>query len=497
MKKTNLENRIKELELELSHLKSGEKANKQETKLTFEESDTKFLVLANYIPAYIAYVNIDTLRYEFINDLYEKSFGIPREKIIGCHIRDVVGEKNYQFALKYINEVKSGKSVFYENTFDMTSGKRWLHVDYSPVFNSDSKVVGIALVSHDITERKQAEEELESKHLLLKAMINSPHDIIIFSLDNVYCYTAFNEVYREEMKKVWSVDIEIGMNLLDCMSIAELRESAKKSIDRALSGEGFTEIQFQPDFNIYYEFDWNPVFHKKTVVGVAVFIKDITERKKAEKELEKSEKLLESVFNSSENLISVVNRDLGILMSNWKSPLYAGCTEFPIGSHCYEAFIHRDTPCEPCHVLGVFNNGKPVNVEYYNQYTKLFKEVNAYPIFDDDKNVTMVVENVQDITERKLAESELIKAKEKAEESDRLKSAFLTNMSHEIRTPMNGILGFTELLKEPNYQVMTNRIIFKPSRLVAHVCSILSIILLIFRKLESGLINVDIKETNH
>ena len=70
------------------------------------------------------------------------------------------------------------------------------------------------------------------------------------------------------------------------------------------------------------------------------------------------------------------------------------------------------------------------------------------PVVVEDK-VVGVWANLNNLTDLYNVQKELKDAKEKAEESDRLKSAFLSNMSHEIRTPMNGILGFTELLKEP------------------------------------------------
>jgi len=101
-----------------------------------------------------------------------------------------------------------------------------------------------------------------------------------------------------------------------------------------------------------------------------------------------------------------------------------------------------------------------------------------------------------DITMLKYAENELIKAKVKAEEGGRLKSAFLANMSHEIRTPMNGILGFTELLKTLKLEVKEQQnyigIIEKSgTRMLSIINDIISI-----SKIESQQMEVSVSDTN-
>ncbi len=95
-------------------------------------------------------------------------------------------------------------------------------------------------------------------------------------------------------------------------------------------------------------------------------------------------------------------------------------------------------------------NGKNWSGELLNKRkdgTLFWESASISPIVDEDGQITHFLGVKEDITEKKKIEQELIKAKEKAEESDKLKTAFLHNISHEIRTPMNAIKGFSNLLR--------------------------------------------------
>jgi len=151
-------------------------------------------------------------------------------------------------------------------------------------------------------------------------------------------------------------------------------------------------------------------------------------------------------------------------------------------------------------LLEVITNEEVIKNHDSSFLTKNGKEVpiiySSSPLKNEEGIVMGTVFIARDITEHKQAEEELIKAKVKAEESDRLKSAFLANMSHEIRTPMNGILGFAELLKEPDLtgeqQQEYIRIIEKSG---ARMLNIINDIIDI-SKIEAGQMEVTISETN-
>lgn len=106
------------------------------------------------------------------------------------------------------------------------------------------------------------------------------------------------------------------------------------------------------------------------------------------------------------------------------------------------------------------NSNKKLHLEFRLKSAnsnEIFVLVKAEVIYNLKLSPIKVLGTIQNITNRKIVENELVKAKEKAEESDRLKSAFLSNMSHEIRTPMNAVIGFSDLLADPTFDEQTKK----------------------------------------
>jgi PAS domain S-box-containing protein len=120
----------------------------------------------------------------------------------------------------------------------------------------------------------------------------------------------------------------------------------------------------------------------------------------------------------------------------------------------------------------------------------------AVPELNEQNEIPGYIGTITDITEIKLYQQEQTRLKEKAQESDRLKTAFLANLSHEIRTPMSGILGFADLLNEPELspearEEYTATIKKSSERMLHTIQSIVHI-----SKIESGMVAINLAETN-
>ena len=125
-----------------------------------------------------------------------------------------------------------------------------------------------------------------------------------------------------------------------------------------------------------------------------------------------------------------------------------------------------------------------------------YVSVNAHALLNENNEPIGIEGSLRDITERKQMEIDLTNAKIKAEESDRLKTSFLQNISHEIRTPMNAIIGFSEILNDPDLpqekcKHFTDIIIQNSYQLLSIINDIVSI-----ASIEANQVNINTKKIN-
>ncbi|WP_423126446.1 sensor histidine kinase [Gaoshiqia sp. Z1-71] len=197
---------------------------------------------------------------------------------------------------------------------------------------------------------------------------------------------------------------------------------------------------------IYVEFVSN-VYLANSVKVIQCNIRDITERKNVQNKIKFQADLINNVGQS------VIATDLQGKVTYWNNAaekMYGWSSSEAIGQNIIHLTPARQTNEQAIDIMKKLSMGKT----WTGEFPVKRKDGSSFPAFvtdtpllDSNGKLTGIIGISNDITERNRAEMELIEAKEKAEESDRLKSAFLANVSHEIRTPINGILGFAELLR--------------------------------------------------
>jgi PAS domain S-box-containing protein len=387
-----------------------------------------------------------------VNPFLINLLGFSKESFIEKEIWEIGFFKDIAANKDKFLELQEREYVRYDNLPLETVGGRKINVEFvSNVYLENNRKI-IQCNIRDITDRKKKEDALASSENLRHTLLQTVPDLIWFK-DNEGIYVSCNTMFErffgaKEAEIIGKTDYDfVDRNLADYFL-----ENDRKAMSTEKPSINEEWITFADDgHRAYLETIKAPMYgtHKE-LIGVLGIGRDITKRKIAQNALLESEIKYRSFFENNIDAIFLTSSDGKTLSVN-----QAACNMFGYSSDELIELGRAGVEDINDPRLSILMNERAQNGKVKGEATFVHKDGTHFPaeisssLFKNSEGIERASLIIHDISDRKHAEKELILAKEKAEKSDHLKSAFLANMSHEIRTPMNGILGFTELLKEP------------------------------------------------
>jgi len=337
---------------------------------------------------------------------------------------------------------------------DRTGVKRYFLTSKKPLANDSGEIIGLVGVGHEITHERETEQKLIQ---LSKGIEQSPASIIITD-------TKGNiEFVNQKFKEVTGYSFEEikGRNPKIFQSGYTSKKEYSKLWKTITSGDEYHGeiLNRKRNSELYWESVLiSPIRDEAgTIINYMAIKEDITQRKKSDLEILKLSVAIEQnpasvIITDTRGVIEYVNKKFNSISGYTKEELIGKTIRILKPGHTSE-----ETYIEIWNNLLGGNEWKGEHQNRTKKREKYWESVLISPIKNQEKKITNFIILSEDISERKKMEKDLIAAKEKAVESDRLKSAFLANMSHEIRTPLNSILGFSDLLAEPDIDPDTKK----------------------------------------
>ena len=385
-----------------------------------------------------------------INDTFCTITGYDRSEIVGKNSKFIYAtDEEYESAgIEKYRQIAVQGFGSVETRFKAKDGRIINILLSSAPLDKDDLTKGMTFTILDITERKRAEDSIILERMMLRTLIDNLPDLIYIKDSNCRKVIA----NKSDVNMLGLTHEEEVLGKTDMELLPDHTGQRGYDDDKSVIASGIAIIEREEEFvdsrgvKRWLQTTKIPLHEAdgkvKGLVGIG---HDITERKKAEEELLHSYMFNESLLKTIPFGMDIVDESGTILFQsdNLKS-LFA---EDAAGKKCWDAYRDDKKQCNACPLIQGITIGETEAYESDGMLgNRVFEITHTGMIYNGKK---AMLEIFVDITDRKATELELIAAKEKAEENDKLKTAFLHNISHEIRTPMNAIVGFSTLLGEP------------------------------------------------
>lgn len=392
-----------------------------------------------------------------VNPAWEKLFGISAEEAVSeqFDLMTIIAKESIPFVNERLKLVDAGK--FKESKYEMKAltrnfGERDLEVNVTEiVWQGKDAIQGIY---RDITERKEIENTLrqsEEKYRDLfqyapVGIYQSTRDGRIITANDqlaiILGYSSTSELMSQNIKDFY-VSHDTRENLIN--------EYAPTGSTANLEIQWVRKDKRKIWISLHAHIINNPRIRETIFEG---FVRDITDRKKAEMELKKTEIRYRQLIES----VSAIfwRADADNFRFKFVSKQAESLLGYPVKSWLEEKdfwinHIHPDDREKAVRLCKESTREGKLHAFDYRMTaangTVIWLRDIVQVIASEDHPPELIGVMV-DMNQQKAIEEELIKARDKAEEANRLKSSFLSTVSHEIRSPLNAILGFSSILKE-------------------------------------------------